>query len=153
MNALELKIPPPLVSLIIALAMWGISSTGMQMDIPFLIRAAATLVFALAGGIFGVSGIVSVIRAKTTIHPERPEDTSLLITSGIYSLTRNPMYLGILFGLITWAVSLASAWALLGPVIFILYITRFQIVPEERTLALKFGPDYAAYKARVHRWI
>jgi len=55
--------------------------------------------------------------------------------------------------LVAWAVYLSSVWSLLGPVLFALYITRFQIVPEERVLDRLFGASFAAYKKRVRRWL
>ncbi len=63
------------------------------------------------------------------------------------------MYLGLLSILIAWAVFLSSAWALLGAAVFVLYMSRFQIVPEERALAKLFGAEYASYKASVRRWL
>jgi protein-S-isoprenylcysteine O-methyltransferase Ste14 len=75
------------------------------------------------------------------------------VATGVYSFTRNPMYLGMASILLAWAVLLASPWALLGPALFVAYITRFQIVPEERVLAKLFGESFAAYTRRVRRWI
>lgn len=63
------------------------------------------------------------------------------------------MYLGLLFILIAWAVFLSSAWALIGPLAFVLYMNRFQIAPEERALSAMFGISYSAYKSRVRRWL
>ncbi len=83
----------------------------------------------------------------------KPEAASSLVVTGIYKVTRNPMYVGLSFLLLAWAVFLWSAWALLGPLVFLAYIFRFQIAPEERALATLFGADYSAYKARVRRWL
>ena len=63
------------------------------------------------------------------------------------------MYVGLGVLLLAWAVFLWSAWALVGPLAFVAYISRFQISPEERVLAKLFGAEYAAYKARVRRWL
>jgi len=63
------------------------------------------------------------------------------------------MYVGLLCVLVAWAVFLSSAWALLGPVAFVLYITRFQIEPEERALAKLFASEYTDYQAKVRRWL
>ena len=52
-----------------------------------------------------------------------------------------------------WAVYLSTPLALLGPLVFVLYITRFQIAPEERVLGRIFGRDYDDYRARVRRWL
>jgi protein-S-isoprenylcysteine O-methyltransferase Ste14 len=76
-----------------------------------------------------------------------------LVTTGIYHHTRNPMYVGLLLVLLGWVSFLCSVIALLGLVAFVIYITRFQIVPEERVLLAKFGADYAEYLARVRRWL
>ena len=63
------------------------------------------------------------------------------------------MYVGLSCVLVAWAVFLSSAWALLGPVAFVLYIGRFQIGPEERALAKLFGSEYVDYQAKVRRWL
>ena len=63
------------------------------------------------------------------------------------------MYLGMFIGLLAWSVYLASALALLGPVAFALYITRFQIIPEERPMDSLFGSAFSEYSQRVRRWI
>ncbi len=63
------------------------------------------------------------------------------------------MYLGMLIALLGWAVYLPSALALLGPVMFAFYITRFQIIPEERALHSIFGSAYYEYSQRVRRWL
>ena len=83
----------------------------------------------------------------------KPQAASSLVIVGVYKLTRNPMYLGLSLVLLGWAVFLWSAWALLGPIVFIAYISRFQIAPEERVLATLFGAEYSAYKAKVRRWL
>ena len=96
---------------------------------------------------------MSFRRARTTVNPLKPETSAALVSTGVYSFTRNPMYLGMALALFAWAVYLSSVWSLLGPVLFALYITRFQIVPEERVLDGLFGASFAAYKKRVRRWL
>ena len=153
MQALELKIPPPAVAVLIAGAMWGISLVVPLLEMPTFIRVAAALAIALAGVGFSLAGVISFRRARTTVNPMKPETTSSLVCSGIYRVTRNPMYVGLLFVLVAWAVFLSSVWALLGPLAFVLYINRFQIAPEERVLSTMFGTSYSAYKSRVRRWL
>ena len=63
------------------------------------------------------------------------------------------MYVGMGLLLLAWAVYLAALLPLAGPVVYVLYITRFQIQPEERVLASIFGEQYAAYASRVRRWL
>ena len=82
-----------------------------------------------------------------------PEKSSALVCTGIYKYSRNPMYLGMALLLLAWAIYLASAWALLGVLAYVLYITRFQIIPEERVMEKLFGQEYLAYKAKVRRWL
>lgn len=152
MNALELKIPPPVVGLLVAAGMWGITKMNAPMEVPGVLRYVAGA-FELAGGSISLAGLLSFRRARTTINPHKPENASSLVTAGIYWFTRNPMYVGLLFILVGWAVFLASFWALLGPIAFVLYINRFQIAPEERILAAMFGTAYTEYKGRVRRWL
>jgi protein-S-isoprenylcysteine O-methyltransferase Ste14 len=153
MNALELKIPPPIVALLIAAAMWKVSLVTSAADVPVHFRMVVTILIVLAGGAIAIAGVVAFHRAKTTVNPLKPGTTTSLVTSGIYRFTRNPMYVGLALALLAWAVFLSSAWDLLGPLIFGLYITRFQIMPEERVLSGIFGTTYSEYQTRVRRWL
>jgi protein-S-isoprenylcysteine O-methyltransferase Ste14 len=110
-------------------------------------------ILALTGSLFLVAGMVSFALARTTINPLKPETTAYLVRSGVYRISRNPMYVGLLFALVGWAVYLASAWALLGPVAFVPYMNRFQIAPEEQVLSALFGTEYADYASKVRRWL
>jgi protein-S-isoprenylcysteine O-methyltransferase Ste14 len=153
MQALELKIPPPVISLLIAAAMWGIALATPPVEVPALIRVVAAITLALSGVGTAVWGVVALRRARTTANPGKPETATSLVTSGAYRFTRNPMYVGLVLGLLAWAVFVSSALAFLGPLIFISYISRFQIVPEERVLSNLFGAAFSAYQAKVRRWL
>ena len=153
MKALELKIPPPIVGLLVGVAMWKIASVLPLLDVPLFIRKVMAGVLLLVGAAIALPGFVALIRARTTFNSMRPKATSSLVTGDIYRFTRNPMYLSLLLMLIAWAIFLSSAWALVGPVAFVLYINRFQITPEERTLEAMFGTAYAEYNGRVRRWL
>src|ERR1044071_2701900 len=100
-----------------------------------------------------VAGVLEFRRAKTTVDPVHPEEASVIVDTGIYGVTRNPMYLGILLLLAAGGAFLANAVPPAGPVLFVLYMNRFQIGPEERALTQVFGDPYRAYLARVSRWI
>ncbi len=63
------------------------------------------------------------------------------------------MYVGFASVLVGWAVYLGVPAALLGPIVFVLFITRFQIIPEERSLLSKFGPAFSEYQSKVRRWL
>jgi protein-S-isoprenylcysteine O-methyltransferase Ste14 len=153
MASLDLKIPPPAVGLLVAGAMWWVSRYGVLEAVPPVWRIGTALVIAVIGAAFDVAGLIAFRRAKTTVNPMKPENSTMIVSSGVYRITRNPMYVGMAFILLAWAVFLASPWALFGPLIFAAYITRFQIRPEERVLAARFGAEFASYQARVRRWI
>ena len=153
MKALELKIPPLLVALLVGVAMWEITSVSPSLDVPLFIREVAAGLLLIAGAAIAFLCFVALISARTTFNSMKPKATSSLVTGGIYSFTRNPMYVSVLLMLIAWAIFLSSAWALVGPVAFVLYINQFQIMPEERALAAMFGTAYAEYKGRVRRWL
>jgi protein-S-isoprenylcysteine O-methyltransferase Ste14 len=153
MRFLELRIPPPIVGLIVAGGMWTIAHLLPILQVPPLVRPAVAVVLGTLGVAVALGGVVSFRRAHTTVNPLKPETSAALVSTGVYSFTRNPMYLGMVLVLFAWAVFLSSLWSLLGPALFALYITRFQIVPEERVLDGLFGASFAAYKQRVRRWL
>jgi protein-S-isoprenylcysteine O-methyltransferase Ste14 len=152
MSSLELKIPPPIVALLVAFAMWCLAPVASASSAPAF-RVAVAVALAVVGVAFSISGAVAFRRAKTTTNPMKPQAVSSLVVTGVYRFTRNPMYVGLSFLLIAWAMFLWSAWALFGPLVFIAYITRFQIAPEEKALATLFGSEYSAYKAKVRPWL
>ncbi|MEY2653397.1 MAG: hypothetical protein RLZZ524_424 [Pseudomonadota bacterium] len=153
MNPLELKIPPPIVGLLVGLAMWALSLVGPSFGLLPGWRIAVVALLVLAGLAVDLLGLLAFLGARTTVNPLRPERSSALVTGGIYRITRNPMYLGMALLLTAWAVHLGALAAWAGPVAFVLYITRFQIQPEERVLTELFGDDYRAWCARVRRWL
>jgi len=133
--------------------MWFASSLGPPVVVPFGVRVGAALALVVIGQSISIFGIVSFRRAKTTINPHKPSAASSLVTSGVYRYTRNPMYLGLSVTLMGWAVFLSNPLALLAVPLFVLYINKFQINPEERVLSSLFGAEYAAYKEKVRRWL
>ena len=153
MPNLELKIPPPVVAALAGSAMWGVSLIAPVIEAPAAWRMAVVVALVLIGAGFEMGGILAFRRAKTTVNPLRPDKSSRLVSSGVFRLTRNPMYVGLVFMLLAWAAYLSCAWALLGLPVFVLYIARFQIKPEERALAALFGSHFTDYQARVRRWL
>jgi protein-S-isoprenylcysteine O-methyltransferase Ste14 len=152
-RALEHRIPPPVVAALIATAMWGASTLPPSLPLAPVVRQLAVAALAVAGVGFDLLGLLVFFRAKTTPNPLHPGKASALVTAGIYRVSRNPMYLGLALVLTAWAVHLSSLWPFLGPALFVLYMNRFQIAPEERVLGDMFGEEYAAYAARVRRWL
>ena len=154
MNALELKIPPPLVAAAVAALMGALAwlAPALSMVVPG--RAVLAPLLALLGGALAAAGVWRFVQHRTTVHPHRPQETQTLVTDGAYRFSRNPMYLGILLVLLAWALWLGNApAALLGPAAFVAYLNRFQIGPEERVLAQRFGDAYQRYRQRVRRWL
>ena len=153
MSNLELKIPPPVLGLALALLMWLTSLLVSPWPIPIGFRLGAALALVAIGQGISICGILLLRRAGTTVNPFKPDAASSLVTNGVYRFTRNPMYVGLLLTLLGWAAFLSSPSALVYLVAFVLYMNRFQIEPEERVLASRFGADYAAYRTRVRRWL
>ena len=153
MSWLEHKIPPPVVGALCGLLMWGISTQTVAINWWGFTAQAITGLLVLLGLFLDSGGLLSFIRSKTTINPIKIEKASALVTGGVYRFTRNPMYLGMAFLLSALGVWLQSPAAFIGPAIFVGYITRFQIIPEERILLMLFGQDYSDYQARVRRWL
>lgn len=153
MRWLELKIPPPILAFIIGIAMWAVVRGTWHWEMNSNLRLAISFMVAVLGVAIAVLGSVSFRRAGTTVNPLKPEAASTLVTTGIYRYTRNPMYVGVATVLLGWAICLASRLAILGPIAFVGYITRFQIIPEERVLNIKFAGQFAEYQSRVRRWL
>jgi protein-S-isoprenylcysteine O-methyltransferase Ste14 len=154
MGWLELKIPPPAVALLFGVFMWLASLWVAPVDVsPAAARVAVAVATASVGLGIGVAGMVSFVRARTTMNPTKPSATSSLVTGGIFRFTRNPMYLSLVLYLLAWAVYLSSWLGFLFLPVFVLYINQFQIKPEERALSSLFGAEYASYKATVRRWL
>lgn len=167
---LELKIPPPLVALACGLAMKGIAmlagsgaastvgdaGTSTPLDdavVGWPVLRIVALALACLGLAIDVVGVLSFRRQRTTVNPMRPANSTALVTSGIYRFTRNPMYVGMAVLLTGWAAWLGTPLALVGVAAFVLWITRFQIIPEERVLSRLFGADFDVYRAQVRRWL
>jgi protein-S-isoprenylcysteine O-methyltransferase Ste14 len=150
---LELKLPPPLLAGLTGGAMWLAARPLPALALDWPGQQAVAVALALAGGLLDLSAAIAFFRARTTINPLNPDNTSAMVTGGVYRFSRNPMYLGLLLMLSGWAVSLAHPLVWLGLPLFMLSLTRLQILPEERILSEKFGAHYAAYAAAVRRWI
>lgn len=151
MHKLETRIPPPLVMLLCAASGYLLARAWPW---PILLVPAWVVVaLMLAGLALNLLPKLAFRRARTTVNPLRPAAATSLVTGGIYRHTRNPMYLGqalVLLGGMLW---LGSAAALLVVPLFVGWITRFQILPEERVLSARFGADYAAFRRAVRRWL
>jgi|SRR4051812_25347022 protein-S-isoprenylcysteine O-methyltransferase Ste14 len=151
--SLELKVPPVVVVLLtgalMTLGWWA----APQCRVPFPARLIVSGALALAGIVVSGLGVASFRKARTTVNPLKPETSTSLVSSGLYRWTRNPMYLGFLLVLLGLGTFLATPLALAPIAIYVLYMTRFQIIPEERALESRFGAEFIAYRKQVRRWI
>lgn len=146
-------IPPPLLVLLAGAFMYLIERSVGIGKFEFALAVPLALLLLIAGLGLMLVAAASFFIAKTTINPLRPARASCLVSTGIFSLSRNPIYLGDLLVLAGWLLWLGN-WLNLGVlVLFVCYLNRFQIDPEERALSQLFGDDYRAYCARVRRWI
>lgn len=152
-QALELKVPPVALVLIFGLAIWLGRAFAPAFNVQLPFRWIVAWSFGLLGVVMAASGVLDFKRAKTTVNPTTPQSTSSLVNTGIYRHTRNPMYLGFLLILVGWATSTANILAFLALPLFIAYMNRFQIKPEERALGSIFGSEFEKYCSTVRRWI
>ena len=152
-NSLELKINPPLQMLISVALMYGIAHTLPLSAMLQEHKWSLVGICLVIGLLFNITGGVSFRSEQTTGNPSKPETTSSLVTSGIYRFTRNPMYVGLLFLLLAWGIYLGSFFSMLVIPLFQQYMTRFQIIPEERALETLFTDQFPHYRSQVRRWL
>ncbi|WP_333797221.1 methyltransferase family protein [Rheinheimera sp.] len=157
MSRLELKIPPLLLVLIFAGLMFAARHLlPLWQVIPpelWWWRAGLAGLWALAGVMVALLGVVTFRRAKTTVNPLTPQAASDLVQNGIFRYSRNPMYLGMLLVLVAWALWLADISAFVPLPFFVWYLNQFQIQPEERALTALFGAAFLQYQQKVRRWL
>ena len=124
-----------------------------NLDLPLSLRIAVALALA-AMGLSVIAFAVNEFREeRTSVNPMDLDRTSAIVTAGIYRVSRNPMYLGMLLCLLGFGWLLSNPASLAAAVLFVPTITRLQIIPEERALLGHFGPEYLAYCQDVRRWI
>jgi protein-S-isoprenylcysteine O-methyltransferase Ste14 len=153
MPNLQLRIPPPVVAAVAALLMWVIAWALPALRLMLPGRFLFAMAILISGMLIILAGLIEFRRARTSVNPLKPETASSLVVEGVYGLTRNPMYLGLAVILIAWAVLLANAISLVVVPFFIVYMNRFQIVPEEKVLNLLFETKFKRYRTQVRRWL
>jgi protein-S-isoprenylcysteine O-methyltransferase Ste14 len=153
MQWLELKIPPLLVWFIFAGAMLGVTYSAPSLSFTLARSSAIALALFSLGGAVTLAGVIAFSDKRTTVNPLTPSASSSIVSSGVYRVSRNPMYLGFLLALAGWALYLSNAGAALLLPAFVAYITQYQIKPDERALLAKFGSEFAQYMSRVRRWL
>ena len=150
---LKHRVPPPLVAGLFGFAMWAVSFVAPTIEMDTAVRLTLSMLIIAAGIFFCLAGVISFRSAKTTVNPFKPETTTALVSSGVYAISRNPMYVGFALFLLAWAVYLSSPWVSIGVVGFVLYMNHFQIEPEELALKDIFGAEFTRYQEKVRRWL
>ena len=149
---MELKLPP-----VIVFFGFGLLMFLLNMFLPFGFFdffGRLVMVKILAGVAMGMLAITGIqfFKTKTTVDPRKPSKANKLITSGLYKFSRNPMYLAMLLLLLAWGLQLGNAFNTLLASGFVYYMNSFQIIPEEKMLATKFGKEYTRYLTKTRRW-
>lgn len=145
--------PPPAIYLAALLA-GLLLNHFFPLSIFFVPRLAALIIgvaLIAVAGIVIIAALQTLARHKTNVEPWKP--TTALVTTGVYAVSRNPIYLAMTMLYAGAALLLNSFWILLLLAPVLLLINFGVIVREENYLSGKFADEYAAYKKRVRRWI
>jgi protein-S-isoprenylcysteine O-methyltransferase Ste14 len=148
---METKIPPPIVTLLFGLSIYFSRGIFQAVEVKYSFYIAILLL------ILGLTVLISAVRLfrkdKTTVNPLSPEQATKLVMDGIFKYSRNPMYLGMAFILGSIAVFFNLIGGIILIALFCFYITKFQIIPEERAMSNLFSQDFDKYKQATRRWI
>jgi protein-S-isoprenylcysteine O-methyltransferase Ste14 len=145
------RVPPPLVAILAGIIIY--SSTKLISPVTFKFQGLIAVSVLVIGLTIMLSAINTFRQLQTTINPLKPKQATKLATNGVFKLTRNPMYLAMLIILIAFSVATGALAGLLLVPGFMLYITYFQILPEERAMAELFPDQFTRYCERVRRWL
>ena len=148
---METKIPPPVVTLVFGLSIYFSREIFQAVEIKYSSYIGILLL------VLGFAILISAVRLfrkdKTTVNPLSPEQATKLVMDGIFKYSRNPMYLGMVFILSSMAVFFNLIGGIILIALFCVYITKFQIIPEERAMSNLFSQDFNKYKQATRRWI
>ena len=152
MKFLELKVPPAVVFFLCVGLIWTIDYLFPPM---FVLSLSSWIFWALLviGALTSVIGLIQFAVRSTSVNPHKPDHVSSLVTSGVYRLSRNPMYLGMLIILFAAALKFGHPIGLIILPLYVLYMNRFQIEPEEKAMEKKFGEKFRKYRQDVRRWV
>jgi protein-S-isoprenylcysteine O-methyltransferase Ste14 len=130
---------------------------GLLFPLPWISAPLSDILFA-AGWLLvaamvalDFSAMRTMARAKTTIMPNRASEH--LVTTGAFSFTRNPIYLGNTLLMIGVGLITGIAWFLPLAIVAAFLTQKLAIEREERHLEARFGKRYRDYAKRVRRWI
>ena len=145
------KIPPPIVTLISGLIIFF--SRQLFPEYDSMIINVFSFIFLFLGLLVFFLAVASFKKYKTTVNPLQPSKASHLVISGIFRFTRNPMYLGMALILLSLSFKFNLLGGLIVTALFIMFITKFQIIPEEDAMLSLFRDEFEVYKENTRRWI
>jgi len=145
------KIPPPIITLTFGLAIYF--SRPLFPDLSSGIFDVMGLIFLILGIVTLGSAVNSFKKHETTINPIAIKKASSLVISGAFKYSRNPMYLGMVFFLLAVTAKFNVLGGILITFLFALFITKFQIIPEEEAMHEIFGEEFDSYKQKTRRWL
>jgi protein-S-isoprenylcysteine O-methyltransferase Ste14 len=145
------KIPPPIVTLFFGLCIYFSRDYFLSYEYKLLDILSYMCYF--IGLCILILAINSFKKQSTTVNPIKIENASSLVTSGVFEYSRNPMYLGMALILLGLALMFNVIGGTLFTLLFTIYITKFQIKPEEEVMKKLFGEDFLKYKQNVRMWL
>ncbi|MDC0030056.1 isoprenylcysteine carboxylmethyltransferase family protein [Pseudomonadota bacterium] len=148
---METKIPPPIVTLVFGLSIYFSRGIFQVVEIKYSFYFGILLL--VLGFVILISAVRLFKKDKTTVNPLSPEQATKLVTDGIFKYSRNPMYLGMALVLGSIAVFFNLIGGIILVALFCAYITKFQILPEERAMRDLFSDDFDKYTKVTRRWI
>ena len=151
MKSLENKIPP-LIILMFSLLLTFFLKNLLEV-FTFRYQIFISLLFLCFAILFFLTGIIEFRKHKTTLNPLIPEESTTLVKTGVFKLSRNPIYLSLLNLLIAFSIYLGSFLGLFVIPLFVIYMNLFQIVPEEKALLKLYGKEFENYCLNVRRCI
>ena len=142
---LDTKIPPPIVTLLILVFINLFESKDYELNTEWI-----SIIILSMGVFFIFSAVIQFIRRKTTVNPTKPHKTTSLVITGTFKFTRNPMYLGMLLIIISFALYKSSIISLILSFYLFFILINFR-------LNLKSGnekkfKEYEDYCKKVDRW-
>ncbi len=153
---LELKLPPPLLVLLLFVIMavcYFTVSLGRLTFLPARVLNIIGILILFDAAVMVFWSVFLLHRKQTVVSAVHPEKTSTLLTQGPYKFSRNPIYLGLVLLILSMFCFMPHVVGILSVPCCVLYLHYFQILPEERILAQRLGEQYAEYCKRVRRWL
>ena len=145
------KIPPPIVTLFFGLCIYFSQELFPEFNLEYFTILSYVSYF--AGLSILILAVLLFRKQNTTVNPVKIDNASSLVTSGVFKFSRNPMYLGMVMILFGLALMFNLVGGIFFVLLFMIYITKFQIRPEEEVMERLFGEDFIKYKHKVRMWL